>query len=208
MKNELMIFCTCCEYNKEYYIKRVYNWYKQILNNISLMRYYPDLYVFVDGNISNEDIIKINPELLKLNWINLTPMLGRKDIWRFPGWKRSFNTALNYGLNYNYLVHIESDILLLKPEKIISKFTDTGYFCGWCKTHKFIESSLMILNDKNNNKKLIERYSNINNLNESIDFERTLMHLFKWNIIFNGDRIEGQQQRYKKDYDFIAQIYG
>ena len=69
MKNELMIFCTCCEYNKEYYIKRVFNWYKQILNNISLMKYTPDLYVFVDGNISKDDIIKVNPELLKLNWI-------------------------------------------------------------------------------------------------------------------------------------------
>ena len=208
MKNELMIFCTCCEYNKEYYIKRVFNWYKQILNNISLMKYTPDLYVFVDGNISKDDIIKVNPELLKLNWIIQTPKLGRNSIWEFPGWKRSFYTALTYGLKYNYLIHIENDILLLKPEKIISKFTESGYFCGWCNTHKFIESSLMILNNKENNKQIIKHYLNNNNFNENIDFERNLMNSFNWNIIFNGDRIDGNLQKINTNYDFVAQIYG
>lgn len=205
--NDLMIFCTCSEINKEYYLKRVLNWYNQLNQYINFIPVKPEFYVFTDGYISTSDINKIDKKLNNIHWINNLPILGRQNIWIFPGWKRSFQKALELGNQFKYLVHIESDILLLQPQKIINYFLKPGYYCGWCNTHKFIESSLMILNDKNNNNILINRYSQQKFLNEKIDFERNLMKMFNWNIIFNGDRIEGNKKRFNPNYDFIGQIY-
>ena len=100
--NNIMIWCTCAENNKEIYLQRVSKWYKQ--NKEIFKDYAVDYYSFVDGEITDEDKIKIDKELLEINFVNILPKLGRKSLAICDGWRRSFKTALEYGRKYDYIL--------------------------------------------------------------------------------------------------------
>ena len=64
---KLMIFCTCAEYKKEHYLKRVSDWYHNLKAIESLKSLEPDFYVFNDGVITLEDIKAVDPSMLHDN---------------------------------------------------------------------------------------------------------------------------------------------
>lgn len=144
--NNLMISCTCCQKNKFIYIDRIKNWYEQ-LKDIDA-----DFYVFVDGYISQQDRKDID---LKVKFINLTPLLGRKNVFCFPGWRRSFIQALKVSLNYDYFCHIENDVKIMKKENIFYYLQQSGCFISRCKPYDFLQSNVIILNDKNAKQNII-----------------------------------------------------
>ena len=65
----------------------------------------------------------------------------------------------------------------------------------------------MILNDIKQNEKIIEFYSKDENLNENIDFERSMGKLITYTRTFKSDRIDGDKTRIKDGYDFLAQYF-
>ena len=78
---------------------------------------------------------------------------------------------------------------------------------SYCSRHCFLESNLMILNDSKQNKKIIDFYSKDENLNEDIDFERSMGKLVTYTRVFKSDRIDGDKTRIKDGYDFLAQYF-
>ena len=81
-KPKLMIFCTCAEFKKEHYLKRVSDWYHNLRQIKSLQELEPDLYVMNDGVVTVEDLKAIDPSLLhdpKLFIVNHTPMLRSEE---------------------------------------------------------------------------------------------------------------------------------
>ena len=56
----------------------------------------------------------------------------------------------------------------------------------------------MILNDSKQNKKIIDFYSKDENLNEDIDFERSMGKLVTYTRVFKSDRVDGDKTRIKE----------
>ena len=75
MNNDLLIACTCAENDCNFYFNRIRIWYDQLRSIQNA-----DFKVFVDGEVTPpKDLINEGIE-----FINLTPKLGRKDIPNFP----------------------------------------------------------------------------------------------------------------------------
>lgn len=75
MNNDLLIACTCAENDYNFYFNRIRIWYDQLRSIQNA-----DFKVFVDGEVTPpKDLINEGIE-----FINLTPKLGRKDIHNFP----------------------------------------------------------------------------------------------------------------------------
>ena len=67
----------------------------------------------------------------------------------FPGWYRSFGHAVRHGVEagYDRIIHIESDAFLLSRRAVEYFNTrDRGWIGLWCKTHRFPETTLQIIN--------------------------------------------------------------
>ena len=207
---KLMIFCTCTEYKKEHYLERVANWYHNLkaINSLQLLK--PDYYVFNDGTITIEDIRAIDPTLLnddRLFFVNNDPMLGRLSDLSFPGWVRSFKRAMTFGsTRYDYIVHIENDVLLLHPDKIVSYFTQPGMFCSHWKGRDIIDSTVMIMNDKRAIASILAFLNSKDDANCML-IEGVFTSLCKWQFVFNGDRLNGELSHLSMDLDFIAQLW-
>ena len=207
---KLMIFCTCTEYKKEHYLERVSNWYHNLKAIKSLEPLDPDFYVINDGTITVDDIKAIDPSLLKdskVFVVNNTPMLGRLSDLSFPGWVRSFKVAMNIGLKkYDYIVHIENDVLLLHPDKIVSYFNKPGMYCSHWKGRDVIDSTVMIMNDKRAINTIMAFLNSKDNANCML-IEGIFTPLCDWKFVFNGDRLNGELSHLSMDLDFIAQLW-
>ena len=200
---DLMIWCTCAEANKACYLLRVAAWHRQLE---SLFRDRdPDYFVFVDGEVSEKDLAGFGGELSGIRFVNITPALGRASCAVFPGWKRSLSHALAVGRDYRHIHHDENDVAILHASKIREYLDREGYYAGLCKTYGFMESALMILNDKRQNETLIRHYSSECNLKEDLFFEIIAPVLCKFRMVFDTDRFEGRPERCKQEYDYICQ---
>lgn len=78
---------------------------------------------------------------------------------------------------------------------------------SYCSRHCFLESNVMILNDKSQNQKIIDFYSKPEHLNENIDFETSMGRLITYTRVFKSDRVDGKKDRIKDGYDFLAQYF-
>lgn len=207
---KLMIFCTCAEYKKEHYLERVSNWYHNLKMIKSLEPLDPDFYVFNDGVVTSEDIKAIDESMLKdpkLIIINQAPMLGRLADLTFPGWVRSFQNAITIGLQrYDYIVHIENDVLLLHPDKIVSYFDKPGMFCSKWKGRDVLDSTVMVMNDKKAVSVILAFLRSKDYANNML-IEGILAPLAPWQFVFNGDRLNGELSHLTMDLDFIAQLW-
>ena len=201
--NNMMIWCTCAEDNKKVYLQRVSKWYKQ--NKEFFKDYAVDYYSFVDGEITDEDKIKIDKELLEINFVNILPKLGRQSSFVFPGWRRSFKTALEYGRKYDYIIHIENDVKIEHIEKILEYLMKPGYWLGKIKEYGTPETAFMILNDKDQNEKIIDFYSKDEGLYNKEPTENLFEKNQKFTYIFETNRI-GPWFKKNLYYDYICQV--
>ena len=209
-KKKLMIFCTCTEFKKEHYLKRVSDWYHNLKAIKSLEPLEPDYYVFNDGVVTVEDIYAVDPTMLqdgKLFIINHSPMMGRLSDLSFPGWVRSFKHAMAVGLEkYDYIVHIENDVLLLHPDKIVSYFDKPGMYCSHWKGRDIIDSTVMVMNDKNAIRNILSFINTKDDANCML-IEGIFTPLGNWQFVFNGDRLNGELSHLSMDLDFIGQLW-
>jgi len=127
--------------------------------------------------------------------------LGRPTQPWFPGWARSFLQGLRDGCN----VHIESDLYILKPEKIKPYFSRPGYYSGHDNKYGFMESALQIINSNHLKDiliKLIEDYLAGSETNPEPTIEHTLYPIF----MMEGYRFEHSTETTFNRYDYLAQI--
>lgn len=193
-----MIFCTCAETNQDIYLDRVKHWKSQFYDIDA------DLWVFVDGTISNDQITKYG--LQDLTFVMFDNVLGRDNSKHcmFPGWKRSFKEALIRSKEYKYVAHIESDVFIKNKDTLKQYITKPGYYTGYSNVYRFMETAIMILNEKSYNDQIIN-YLTTQNIYKDEVIEHVLSELFNWNVVFKGERFENNIHRIKQDMDYISQ---
>lgn len=200
----LMIWCTCAENNKEIYLKRVAHWYEQVKSIFG--KFNPDYYVFVDGTVTEDDIVRADLSLVNVKFVNQTPKLGRASVAVFQGWKRSLKTALEYGRAYKYIIHIENDVKILHTDKIFKYMKEPGVYMGVCRKYGFPETAFMILNDQEVNAEIVRHYASESNLYELAIAEHVIGRIAngKCHYVFKTDRLE-DPGRFNPDYDYVCQ---
>ena len=198
---QLMIMCTCAENNGHKYLQNIREWYSH-LEGIDA-----DFYVINDGVISEEEL-KANNISSKINFVNLSPKLGRQNLSIFPGFCRSLSKGLEISQQYKYFAHIENDIKILNIKKLRKYLYKDGIYIGFSKRYLMIESSLMLVNNLNVRNRISEYYSNAYNQNKDHDVEVYLESELKkegYEIAFIGERFDGAYKYLLKSRDYIAQ---
>jgi hypothetical protein len=134
--------------------------------------------------------------------------LGRKSVWVFPGWKRSFRQGLIEGRKYECVAHIESDCYIRKSAKseLMSIFANYGYHAGFTKSYNFPETALQVVNDPFVVNYFVDKYACEENLGENVDFEKSVLQILNPKYILSGDRFEGFAERYKPEYQYMSGI--
>lgn len=155
----------------------------------------------------NDGPTQIELDRKNVEFLSFDKKLGRETVWIFPGWKRSFFTALKYASNYKHVAHIESDcfITISGRKEFLYYLDKEGFYTGFCKAYNFPETCLQILNDRGVRQYITDKYSCEENWYENIDFEQDIARL-KPKFILDGDRIEGKEERFRHSYTFISGV--
>lgn len=193
-----LLFCTAY-FNEN--LDRYIDW---INYNSKIFPEY-DILLVHDGPINKNDldlIISSCENINEDNFISFENKLPRQD-HIFPGWWRSFITATKYYgiLNYEKIVHIESDAYVLS-ERMINwiKNKNDSWSVPISRKYGFSESAIQIICE--------DSFDSIKNLPDDFDFHCIVeMFLpFKYHATnFVGDRYgeTGQLPSYK--IDFVCQ---
>lgn len=201
-KLKTVIYLTCCEHEQKRYYEKIICWYNHMSNLFDISQI--DIKVFNDGLVYYDE--KISD--CKIEMIELKPKLGRKSVANFPGYFRSFYYMMEDSLQYDNVLLLENDVYLTSRgvDKINEYWNRSGNFCGYSKKYGFIETALMILNDVESRKQFIDCF--LNNYNHDIYFEKMLEKMVKFDIVFKGERYEGNELiwKNKNHYDYIAQF--
>ena len=163
-KTKSMLYCTCTSLHYPFYLNRVNVWLEQIKKlNID-----SDLFVFNDGKCLGNNELYNNENII---FIEFEKALGRKSIWVFPGWIRSFYYALLLSTKYQYFSHIENDVLIKHVEVFCNNYKKNNIVAfPYNYQYKFPESSLMIINDVSVREQLFHKF-NPDTWNLNVNFE-------------------------------------
>jgi hypothetical protein len=74
--------------------------------------------------------------------------LGRSDVFRFPGWWRSFTFSVSIARRYGFdkLIHIESDAFVLSARMAgHMRSLDRGWTAFWCPRYNRPESAIQVI---------------------------------------------------------------
>lgn len=216
--NKYHIFTTISEINKDFYLKRLINCLNVIKTNEELWNN-SKFYAIVDGRIKiGEEInstYKFKDSILKnVEFIDNEPILGIKsNTCYFPGWKRSFKVGLQLLKDVDRLMFIDNDVKILKFDKIIECLNIIGEnfsaFGNNSNSWPHIETSLMIINNKQSRLNMIKYYENDENIfnkNGLITEDQVDLNLKPHNV-FLTQRIENTnylEEHKKFNFDFIA----
>lgn len=187
--SKCMIFCTCAESNQKHYLEKIKLWFNRYKN------FEGDFYIFNDGKILEENL---NFDLDKsITIIEFDTVYGRPgvDTCKFPGWKRSFACAMNLSLQYEYVCHIENDVFIknLDSFKNILKTKD-GIYSTICSNYKWIESSVLVLNNKTIREKLFNYFKEESAIFNNLCFELELQNQLNGNIKFLGESLRLERE--------------
>jgi hypothetical protein len=74
--------------------------------------------------------------------------LGRKALFNFPGWYRSFTFAAKYARHFRFekVIHIEADAFVIskKIQKYINNVSD-GWVAFWCDRWHIPETAIQVI---------------------------------------------------------------
>lgn len=161
-----------------------------------------DLYLYNDGPATAA------LDLKGAQLVTFPEVLGRQDLWIFPGWKRSFSTAVReLGARYRFLGHIESDTILLKPGRaeFLRALRKPGYRTGFTKRHDFIETAIQVLNTPRSRRYFSARYADAEALHRNEDFEKMVQYALQPALILHGERWEEQELNLYAHYTYLSQ---
>ena len=172
--------------------------------------YYTDFFQDVDATLLmiNDGPFKTEINLRGINVLTFPEHLGRKGVWIFPGWKRSFRQGLVESRKYHHLAHIESDCYIRKSAKedFLQALRSHGYHAGFAKAYNFPETALQVINDPFVVNFLVDKYACEDNWYENVDFEKTVLQSLNPKYILNGDRFEGFKERFRPEYTYMSGI--
>lgn len=166
--SKCMVFCTCAEANQKHYLDKIKIWFERYKN------FNADFYVFNDGKILEENRnFDLNDAITV---IEFDEAYGRPAVGSccFPGWKRSFAYAMEFSLKYDYVCHIENDVFIKDLEAFKTVlYTNDVISSTLCSNYNWIESSILILNNKSVREKLFNHFKEHNVIygNNCFEFE-------------------------------------
>jgi glycosyltransferase involved in cell wall biosynthesis len=150
-----LVFCTAFAKTKDKWDSRYHRWL-QAIRSSDLE--YDNILILDDGSpelpdwsditiVSGSGEIGQNPPPKALLY-HFREHLGRKALFDFPGWYRSFVFAGRYALAHGFekVVHIESDAFLISP-RVQNYFNNvkSGWTTLWCPVHRLPESAIQII---------------------------------------------------------------
>ena len=195
--NDLMAFCTAAQNNGDVYRKRVLTWFDMLKDKLPDA----DFYCGVDGTLPGGSIPGVT-------LMQFQPVLGRRNVRVFPGWRRSYGKLLEVSVKkkYPYVVHIENDVTIKNWDKVCEYIYKTGLYSGMCKNYNFIEAAFQVLNDMDIRKELANKYTSDVGINESTLFEDELQK-YPFEYPFDTIRIHDKRgsQLYTGNEDFLCQ---
>jgi len=148
-----LIFCTSFAKTREEWDGRYRRWLRAVRS--SLLEY-DSILIVDDGSPvlpdwqdaelrTNESAEPASAQLLIYHF---REHLGRKAVFNFPGWYRSFAYAGRYAYAHGFdkVVHIESDSVLIgsRPQRYVNNAT-SGWTAMWCVRHGIPESAIQIM---------------------------------------------------------------
>lgn len=161
-----------------------------------------DLYLCNDGPFSSS----INFGRARVR--TFPEMLGRQSVWIFPGWKRSFTTAVaELGSRYRCLGHIESDLVLLRSGRaeFLRALRATGYRTGYTQKYGFVETGIQVLNSNSGRRFFGRRYFNLAAYEREERFEKVVQYGLRPRLFLHGERTEGEIPD-DPTYTYLAQM--
>lgn len=186
-----MVFCTCAETNQKHYLDKIKIWFKRYKN------FNADFYVFNDGKILEENRNFDLDESVTV--IEFDKSYGRPavGIFCFPGWKRSFAYAMELSLKYDYVCHIENDVFIKDLDSFKTVlYTNDVISSTFCVNYHWIESAILVLNNKSIREKLFNHFKNRDVIYDNCCFEVELEGQL------NGYTKYGNSLRLERDSDF------
>lgn len=152
--NKTLLFCTSFATTNEQWEYRYKKWL-DFYSKISLEK--SQLLMIDDGSpiLPEWPNLKIYKEPIlptegneKCVLFHFNNQLGREGILNYPGWYRSFTFAATWAkvLNFNKIIHIESDTFVLS-EALISYINNlsTGWTSLYCQSQNFPETCIQII---------------------------------------------------------------
>lgn len=133
--------------------------------------------------------------------------LGRKDLFDFEGWYRSFSSGVCWGIRNGYkkIVHIESDAYLIsdRAHEVINGFVD-GWMTVWCPKYEFPEMAIQVISGS-------ARQTAYDLFNADYEWLRGMCHerLLPFTHVDRsliGDRDEQEGQGILEDFDWVTQV--
>ena len=207
-KSDLMIFCTAAPMDK--YLERVSVWYDCLKQRIPDA----DFYCGVDGQINSS---WKKPE--GITFVELTPPLGRCPVGEtvpkghrpkgFPGWRRSYGELLDIAVRkgYSYITHIENDVTIRNWDKVLKYIRKPGLYSSMCPNYNFVESAFQILNDNESVKKLRNKYTTDEGIQEHVVLEQYLK-TYPFEYVFTSTRLHDRRSFIDPaTVDIVAQSY-
>lgn len=213
------IFTTMSEINKSFYLKRLNKSYLQFFNyfnlNKDLKNELFDYYAIVDGIISEADYKNEFPLLSNVKFVNNYPVLGIKSNTRFfAGWKRSFKVGLQTLSNVEKLLYVDNDCKILNFNKIFYFLNKPANFASNMRNDEhpdWMETSLIVINDVESRRFIIDFYSNDENVFNETNGDATEVQvgkILKPEFVFNSRRTFSRSLRFT-DYslDFLSNYW-
>jgi hypothetical protein len=147
-----MLFCTALVDDEKSWRRRYRSWIDQ---HLPLLK--PDLVFILDdaGAYRPPDrdvlVVEAAPETPiqgQVYLLKFAERAGRRSMFDFPGWWRSFDTAVDLALKYHVdrLIHVESDARVFSQRMADAmRRVPRGWASMWCPSYRAPEPSIQII---------------------------------------------------------------
>jgi len=147
-----LLFCTALVEDARSWQRRYRSW---IDHHVPLLK--PELIFIIDDagtyvpGDADVEVVASAPELPlegRIYLFRFAERLGRRSMFDFPGWWRSFDTAVDLAIKYraDRLLHVESDARIIS-QRMADKMrrVPRGWAAMWCPSYRAPEPSIQII---------------------------------------------------------------
>lgn len=132
--------------------------------------------------------------------------LGRRDLFVFPGWLRSFSRALEWAdeQGYSQVLHVESDCWIRSSGKaeLIAQMRLPEYATAFCRQYNFPEAAVQVVNSPDIRRRLAANFRTMQY--EKFCIENFIKEKFDPRHFLKGTRHEGIDRRIEETDTYVG----
>ena len=132
-----LLFCTAYAQNIDVWNFRYKIWY-EFYQSLEL----GEVQIYDDASSTRPDYLS------EKEFVSFLERLGRQGLYSYPGWYRSFSSAIAFAYknHFDKIIHVESDAYILSKELIsFVREISSGWNVLWCPHHNLPESAIQII---------------------------------------------------------------